>query len=144
MTTDPTRTDAVLLDANVLIAAHFEDHVHFTVADTWLKGRRFASTPSTQGSLLRYALRITDPERAATLIDVLSENNNHEFWADNASYRSAMLVGISGHRQLTDAYLADAATRHNTRLVTFDACLKALRPEVVELLRPDGSDAATQ
>ena len=27
-------TNAVLLDANVLITAHFEDHFHFTVADT--------------------------------------------------------------------------------------------------------------
>lgn len=51
-------TDAVLLDANVLIAVHFEDHFHFAIADAWLKDRRFASTPSTQGSLLRYTLRI--------------------------------------------------------------------------------------
>ena len=129
-------TDAVLLDANVLIAVHFEDHFHFTVADTWLKGRRFASTPSTQGSLLRYTLRIADPERAATVLEVLSVNANHEFWPDDVAYNADMLSGVHGHRQLTDAYLANAAFMRHTRLVTFDVGLKALRPEVVDLLRP--------
>lgn len=126
----------MLLDANVLIACHFEDHFHFSVADAWLKGRRFASTPSTQGSLLRYTLRIADPERAATVLEVLSGNPNHEFWPDDVAYSADMLIAVHGHRQLTDAYLANAAYMRRTQLVTFDVGLKSLRPDVVELLRP--------
>ena len=129
-------TVAVLLDANVLIAVHFQDHLHFEVADAWLKDRRFATTPSTQGSLLRYTLRIADPTLAATVLEVLSQNDRHEFWPDDTPYLKAMLGGVHGHRQLTDAYLAHAAFVHETRLVTFDTGLKTLRPDVVELLRP--------
>lgn len=128
-------TDTVLLDANVLIALHFEDHFHFAIADAWLKGRQFATTPSTQGSLLRYTLRVADPERANTVLNVLSNNPMHEFWPDDEPYVSAMLVGVSGHRQLTDSYLANVATSRNARLVTFDVGLKTLRPQTVDLLR---------
>ena len=70
------------------------------------------------------------------MLDVLSQNDRHEFWPDDTPYQKAMLSGIHGHRQLTDAYLAQAAFLHGTRLVTFDTRLKTLRPDVVELLRP--------
>ena len=85
---------------------------------------------------MRYTLRIADPARAATVLNVLSRNDAHEFWPDDTPYRKAMLVGVYSHRQLTDAYLANAAFVRKTRLVTFDAGLKTLRPDVVELLRP--------
>ncbi len=70
------------------------------------------------------------------MLDVLSGNHHHEFWPDDTPYQPAMLFGVFGHRQLTDAYLANAAFARETRLVTVDAGLKTLRPDVVELLRP--------
>ena len=39
-----------------------------------------------------------------------------------------------GHRQVTDAYLAELARRHRGRLVTLDAGLAAVHPDVAELL----------
>ena len=67
---------------------------------------------------------------------MLTYNDHHEFWPDDSPYDSAMLAGVHGHRQLTDAYLANTALIRRTRLVTFDAGLKTLRPDIVDLLSP--------
>ena len=46
---------ATLLDANVLIALVVDDHVHHDAAETWFSASsgRFATCPSTEGSLTR-------------------------------------------------------------------------------------------
>jgi predicted nucleic acid-binding protein len=42
--------------------------------------------------------------------------------------------GVIGHRQVTDAYLAQLARQHNARLATFDAGLAALHSDVADLI----------
>jgi uncharacterized protein len=44
--------------------------------------------------------------------------------------------GIVGHRQVTDAYLAQLARAHGSRLATFDLALAKLHHDVAELV-PD-------
>ena len=48
-----------LLDANVLIALLVHDHVHHPRVSAWWVARErvFATSPSTQGSLLRFLVR---------------------------------------------------------------------------------------
>jgi uncharacterized protein len=130
-----TTTDAVLLDANVLIALTVEDHEHHELARSWLGAtRRFATSPSTQGSLVRYLVRIASTAHAIDALALLDGHERHEFWPDERPYHAAMLGGVVGHRQVTDAYLAAAAEARDTRIATFDRGLALLRPEAVELI----------
>ena len=126
----------VLLDANVLIALCFFDHEHHGRAVEWLgQSRTFASTPSTQGSLVRFALRVATPAHAGDLIEHLAANPRHTMWPDDLVYSRHMLRGVTGHRQATDAYLAENARGHEAMLATFDSGLKLFRPTTVELIR---------
>lgn len=131
----PSTTDAVLLDANVLIAVTVVDHEHHLRARGWLGGsRRFATCPSTQGSLVRYLVRVASTDHAIGALRMIGTNLRHEFWADDAGYDPDMLAGVVGHRQVTDAYLAATAARRSTRIASFDHGLAAMRPADVLLV----------
>ena len=125
----------VLLDANVLIALAIEDHVHHSEAERWFVGHedRVASCPSTQGSLLRVLVRGgRDGRSAVAALGRLLDHERHEFWSDDLPYREVRMVGVVGHRQVTDAYLAALARVRGGRLATFDAGLAALHADVAE------------
>jgi hypothetical protein len=129
----------VLLDANVLIALLVDDHVHHAAAENWFAGMtgNFATCPVTQGSLLRLLLR--EGQSAATARAVLSHasaNPRHEFWRDDMAYTDVPTAGIVGHRQVTDAYLAQLARSRQARLATFDQAMAKLHHDVTELV-PD-------
>ena len=131
----PSKTDAVLLDANVLIALSVVDHEHHERARSWLgRRRRFATCPSTQGSLVRFLVRVASTDHAVDALRLIDENPRHEFWPDDAPYREKVLTGITGHRQVTDAYLAAAAHDRGTRVATFDRGLALLRPQATLLV----------
>jgi hypothetical protein len=128
-------TDAVLLDANVLIAVSVADHVHHEQARRWLgDDRRFATCPSTQGSLARFLVRVASVDHTIDVLARIDRATRHEFWPDDAPYDAAMLAGVLGHRQVTDAYLAAAAARRGTRIATFDQGLAVRWPAVATLL----------
>ncbi|MFZ1441469.1 MAG: TA system VapC family ribonuclease toxin [Candidatus Microthrix subdominans] len=126
----PSTTDALLLDANVLIAATIADHEHHERARQWLgDSRRFATCPSTQGSLVRYLVRVASAEHALDALRLLNESGRHEFWPDHLPYSDDVLLGVVGHRQVTDAYLAALAASRATRVATFDRGLTILRDQ---------------
>lgn len=130
-----------LLDANVLIALLVEDHVHHEAAESWFVdlNESFATCPVTQGSLLRLLIREGQPAATArAILDETAVNPRHEFWPDDVSYTQVPTSGIIGHRQVTDAYLAQLARSHGGRLVTFDQGLAKSHTDVAELI-PDHS-----
>lgn len=127
----------VLLDANVLIALLVGDHVHHAPAERWFLGltEGFATCPITQGSLIRLLIR--EGQTASVARAVLSgvvAHPRHEFWPDDVSFVDVPTDGIIGHRQVIDAYLAQLANAHGSRLATFDQALAKLRPDRVELV----------
>lgn len=127
----------VLLDANVLIALLVDDHVHHVAAENWFTGldRNFATCPVTQGSLLRLLIR--EGQSAATARAVLSgttANPRHEFWPDDIPYTDVPVQGLIGHRQVTDAYLAQLARTRRARLATFDRAMAKLHSDVADLV----------
>jgi uncharacterized protein len=129
----------VLLDANVLIALLVEDHVHHGAAENWFAdlNEDFATCPITQGSLVRLLVREGQP--ASTAKNILSgtaADPRHEFWPDDVSYIEVPDEGIIGHRQVTDAYLAQLARTRRARLATFDQAFAKLHADVAELV-PD-------
>ena len=126
-----------LLDGNVLIALTVLQHVHHGAAEHWLArlAGPFATCPITQGSLLRVLLREGMAIAAALgILHVLIEDPRHEFWADDLAYTAVGTRGIVGHRQVTDAYLAQLARERRGRLATFDRGLVAVHADVTDVI----------
>jgi uncharacterized protein len=129
----------VLLDANVLIALLVDDHVHHAAAENWFAGLsgNFATCPVTQGSLMRLLIREGQPAAAArAVLSQTAASPRHEFWPDDVSYADVPVAGIIGHRQVTDAYLAQLARARGARLATFDQAMAKLHADVADLI-PD-------
>jgi predicted nucleic acid-binding protein len=59
---------------------------------------------------------------ARTTLDELLEMREHLFWPDDLSLGEALerAGAISGHQQITDAYLLGLAISHGGVLATFD------------------------
>lgn len=126
-----------LLDANVLIALVVTEHVHHDAAAEWLSGTGdgFATCPITQGSLVRFLLRAG--QSAAAAHDVVTRIHNvahHEFWSARVSFADVELGGVVGHRQVTDAYLAQLARSYGGQLATLDSGLAHLHSDVAVLI----------
>ncbi len=89
-----------LLDGNVLIALTVRDHIHHSFALEWFGGGRpFATSPTTQGTLVRFLVR--EGASAGLALDVLNrltDRDDHVFWPDVLPYRSVRLTGVIGHR----------------------------------------------
>lgn len=129
-----------LLDANVLVALLVDDHVHHRPAERWLSASSsgFATCPLTQGSLVRLLLRQGQTAGTAReLVGAVARDPRHEFWPDSLSFADVTLAGVIGHRQVTDAYLAQLARAHNGRLATFDRGLAQLHNDVADLVPAD-------
>ena len=129
-----------LLDSNVLIALLVEDHVHHAAAENWFVAlnESFATCPITQGSLMRLLIR--EGQSAATAREILNRSTSdprHEFWADDVSYADVPTDGIIGHRQVTDAYLAQLSRSRRSQLATFDQALAKLHKDVAALVPID-------
>jgi toxin-antitoxin system PIN domain toxin len=129
----------VLLDANVLIALLIDDHVHHVAAENWFAAAsaNFATCPITQGSLMRLLIREGQPAATAKAVLIGATGHaRHEFWPDDVGYADVPTDGIVGHRQVTDAYLAQLARARGARLATFDQALAKLHHDVADLI-PD-------
>lgn len=126
-----------LLDANVLVALVVSDHIHHDAAEHWHSSTdaAFATCPITQGSLVRLLVKEGQTARAAKeIISAIASDPRHEFWPDSISFGDVELAGVVGHRQVTDAYLAQLARTHDGQLATFDQGLAQLHGDVAELV----------
>jgi uncharacterized protein len=129
---------ATLLDGNVLVALLIEDHVHHDAADRWWQGSHgfeVATTPITQGTLLRFLVRNgLHASESVRMLEGFVARSKHVFWPDEIACDRAMLRSVIGHRQVTDAYLAALARHREGRLATFDAGLHARHGDVADLV----------
>jgi toxin-antitoxin system PIN domain toxin len=128
-----------LLDANVLIALATPEHDQHESARHWFANLSdsFTTCPITQGALMRYLVRRgSTAGDAKGLLEGICQHARHLFWPDSLTYLDVRTVGLVGHGQVTDAYLAQLARHHRARLATFDHGLVALHSDVAELI-PD-------
>ena len=126
-----------LLDANVLIALVVSEHVHHDAAAEWLSASDagFATCPITQGSLVRFLVRTGQTAAAARdVISAVESANRHEFWPDSVSFTDVEVGGVVGHRQVTDAYLAQLARSRKGQLATLDSGLAHLHSDIAVLI----------
>ena len=121
-----------LLDVNVLVALFDPSHLHHELAHEWFGqkgGAGWASCPITENGFVRvisnpkYGGRRTTTGDAIHRLLVFRQAGGHAFWPDDSSILDPALFDasqLSGHGQLTDAYLLGLAVRNDGQLVTFD------------------------
>jgi toxin-antitoxin system PIN domain toxin len=126
-----------LLDANVLIALVDSDHVHHQPAGDWFSSHHemFATCPITQGALIRHLLRAGHSAGDIGMaLDRIQALPRHDFWPDDVPFTNGVLVGLVGHRQVTDAYLCHLARGRSCHVATFDRALAAVYADVAEMV----------
>jgi toxin-antitoxin system PIN domain toxin len=120
-----------LLDVNVLIALHDQEHVHHEPAALWLEKNialGWASCPLTQNGCLRIMSQsgYSSPQPLPVLISMLQGSvttRHHQFWSDDVSLLDPVFfhhLHMHSAGQLTDLYLLALAVKHAGRLVSFD------------------------
>jgi toxin-antitoxin system PIN domain toxin len=130
-----------LLDGNVIVALLIDNHPHYRRATTWFSTLidPVVTCAVTEGTYLRLHMQMAADRSASAAWQSLADfqaNPRHRFINDGFSYEDVSNKGIHGHKQVTDAWLAQLARRHGTRLATLDAGLVATHPDVGFLI-PD-------
>lgn len=128
-----------LLDGSVLVALVLDRHVDHTRVKRWLEPltESFATCAVTQGTLLRLHMRLAEDQTARAAWSVLRaivEDPLHEYWNDGFGYTEVEHGLLQGPRQVTDAWLAELAHRHNARVATLDQGFATLYPDRVTLV----------
>jgi toxin-antitoxin system PIN domain toxin len=131
-----------LLDGNVLIAANTFTHPHRARAEAWLSEHAddlLATCSVTEGTLLRFTMRTeTDMSvRAAKAWNVLRDfraRPNHIYLEGDFSYVEVNYAALTGHKEVTDAWLAQLARRTGVRVATFDNGFTVRDPDVAYLI----------
>lgn len=121
----------------VLIAVVDPDHLHHDAARRWLTSHNasFATCPITQGALVRYLFRQGHSSvEIGDALERIDSITRHQFWADDVPFTAHTLVGLIGHRQVTDSYLCSLALHRGGLLATYDRCVAATRPAATTLL----------
>ncbi|MCA0158241.1 PIN domain nuclease [Tsukamurella sp. M9C] len=126
-------TELELPDVNVLVALVSANHVHHDTARGWFESTaRFATTPITEAGLVRMALNravmgtaVTAQQALASLAS-LRADERAEFVPDDSSLAgpSIDLVGLAGHKQVTDLHLVNLVAQHSGVLVTLDTKIR--------------------
>jgi predicted nucleic acid-binding protein len=98
----------------------------------------------TQAALMRVLSNPSFSEHALTVsgaLEVLTRNlqlPGHQFWPDSISLDEALKrceTPITGHQQITDAYLVALAMKNGGKLATLDRGIARLAPTgVVEVI----------
>jgi len=129
-----------LLDGNILIAWSIYDHVHHHRVRRWLLSIQLdnvATCPLTEGTLLRLHMQQgRNPSAAAAWAALTSirAHPRHIFWPENFSYTGIDPTRLTGHRQITDSWLAELARRKGGKLATLDDALSVLWPDSTVLV----------
>jgi predicted nucleic acid-binding protein len=86
----------------------------------------------TQGAVLRVYMRSQESatfEQGIEVLRQLAQMPEVVFLQDNGDYLDVPPRGIRGHRQVTDAYLAQIAKKNDLTLATLDMAQTALYPD---------------
>jgi len=121
-----------LLDANVLIALAWPEHeFHEKVGRWFMRHSRagWATCPFTQAAFVRvlsnpaFSSDALTPENALRVLESNLLLPGHHFWTNSISVPDGIRnsgARLTGHRQITDAYLLGLAIHHKGKLATLD------------------------
>ena len=129
-----------LLDLNLLLALAWPSHIHHDPAHSWFDREAlpgWATCTLTQFGSVRlssnpaFTSDAVSPTEALSLLQDITAMDGHEFWSDDADCVSAAFASgmqITGHRQVTDAYLLSLARKRSGCLATLDHRMSQLLP----------------
>jgi uncharacterized protein len=129
-----------LLDASVLIALAWPEHSSHIRAGRWFAGHAstgWATCPITQAALVRvlanpaFSPHALTPAEALLVLKQNLELPGHQFWGDVLTLREALErvpTSLTGHQQITDAYLVGLAVHNHGKLATLDRGIQQLGP----------------
>jgi toxin-antitoxin system PIN domain toxin len=137
-----------LLDVNVLIALTWPAHESHSLVQNWFSAsgaRAWATCPFTQAAFVRivsnpiFSPDAVTPNEAIEILAANMKHKGHHFWSDHVDFPSAVehfRKNLTGHRQVTDAYLLGLAVKNNGRLATLDRAIDSFlgETEVVEVI----------
>ena len=125
-----------------MIALLLENHDFHPAMMRWFASNLksgWATCPLTQLGFVRIATNpayVKPAPKIATALNLLQAtieaSVHHEFWADNlglSNLNPAVKSRLTGHKQLTDAYLISIAIKNGGRLVSFDRRILQLAPD---------------
>ena len=121
-------------------ALSLPNHVHREqVPAGWLAGTRpaYAMCPVAEGTLLRLHMIHAADKSAGAAWETLRRLRTHpdmNLWLDNFSYSEVPYRLLTGHSQVTDAWLAELARRKGGRVATLDEAFSILHGDVATLL----------
>lgn len=127
-----------LLDINVLVALFDSAHVHHEPAHRWFAATgnvSWATCPLTENGFVRvvanpvYPTVSVSPSEASERLRMFCGEPGHVFWPDAISLTDSSLFDLaplSGHKQITDLYLAGMAFHRGGKLATFDTSVPAM------------------
>lgn len=129
-----------LLDVNVLVALAWPTHIHHHAAHRWFdqnQSNGWATCPLTQCGFVRVSSNTNvireavEPLEALALLQQIVTLNGHTFWPDALPIidKQVPTVLLTGHRQVTDAYLLGLAIHNQGKLATLDRGIAALLPD---------------
>jgi uncharacterized protein len=131
---------AFLLDVNVLVAMSWPGHRFHETALRWFgrnQGKGWATCPMVQTGFVRivsnpaFSPRAVSPKQAIDALNISIQSRTHQFWADDISVSDVLRIvkgRITGHQQVSDAYLVALAVQHGGRLATLDRSIAQLGP----------------
>jgi len=132
---------AFLLDVNVLVAMAWPYHVAHEKVQAWLSQHAhegWATCPLTQTAFVRIlsnpsaSLYAPTPSDALKLLQANLGHPAHKFWPDEIGFVEALkplTERLTGHQQVTDAYLLGLAIHKNGKFATMDRAILSLVPE---------------
>ena len=130
---------SLLLDGNILTAFVIDTHVHHQRVKHWFGtlSEEFATCVITQGTLLRLHMQLasdTSARAAWAALDRVRNHPRHVFWPETFGYQGVQITRVLGHRQVTDAWLAEFARRRGGKLATMDHGLATDQSDVAVLI----------
>jgi uncharacterized protein len=128
-----------LIDGSVLISSAIATHPLHARARSWMQGlgQPFFTCAVTEGTFLRMHMQFAADHTASAAwlaLRKIQQSPLHVFLDDGFSYTQVDSHPIQGHRQVTDAWLAELARRHGARLATLDAGLATTHGDVAVLI----------
>lgn len=130
-----------LLDVNVLIALLWSRHEHHAAAQRWFTDASRQGWATCSVTQLGFVRIVTNPafsaeavrlSQAVAVLEANLDHPTHQVWEDRwgvGALLAPFLPRLTGHRQVTDAYLLGLALKRGGRLATFDRGIDAFVSE---------------
>lgn len=132
----------------MLVALLWPTHEHHIRVQDWFSLNQksgWATCPLTQAAVVRilsnpaFSRDALSVQQALSLLEVNLKHPTHRFWRDDISIIEALSPfkkRLTGHQQLTDAYLMGLARHHKGSFATMDRAVMTLAMEAERQIMP--------